>query len=679
MDTPSRQNRSWLAPTVACLFLAGILAPSVSGGPLGPLPPPPPAAAPAPAPNLLTLSSDGSVLAWQKTGSNKTTIHVQGVVPGASGFNLADPRGRLVGADQSSASAGFVEFWDQDLLRGTYTLLGPSPTSQSAVLARPDLTSFATHGNAFAWPMNQTTSDNLTASVGKMCQPAPEEWTSIGQLGLSIRGYDASSPTCALRLGSDAGCLMDLNTPCAWATAWAWAIKICPAGNTTRQCLSWLQQPSSTCGIQVPPCVSCPCPWEIVLQILMQTVSDTLSFVNCLEQTPLQCVHLPPSVCDGACESILNLVLGILGGGGGEHCGAGRIFYAGKYGSWCATPEEILQDSIPDDPVPLVFEPDENQNADSKTQELLKTGLNVPRLAPFLTDPDQNPGGGQGCLLSTCTVVFVHGYARGGAATASYEDWTPIRDYYLTHGYDEFQMVDYYGGACDSTSSATSHGSHDTWFSTPHFSGSGCAAGSSIVHETHSYMEHLAYHLAWWFYDTYGTKKIDVVAHSMGGLLVRYALTMVAMKDPNFPPALNIEDVVTLGTPHKGSSWACWGDTTQEIELCPSSGLMKWLKANAQDPQGATGTDWTLIGADDDDAVSPSSATGMTANHKVEYPNDTGGTANTAYEHSDYYQDDSGAADGDADFQDNDGAWFSWNTAPHSVRWAYYASTDPGW
>ncbi|MCA1811368.1 MAG: hypothetical protein LC623_05085, partial [Halobacteriales archaeon] len=353
-------------------------------------------------------------------------------------------------------------------------------------------------------------------------------------------------------------------------------------------------------------------------------------------------------------------------------CPPGSIPYTGDHGSWCATPAEIVQDQIPNDPVPGVF-PDDDDPSDPVEPNLVP--LPHPDLMP---QPDLEAT--DSCQLSTCTVVFVHGYARDGPSTANYSSWTPIVNYYLAHGYEHAEKVSYYGGDCASTSAAESHpnNKHRIWFASHHASGNGCD-GSPLKHDLDTDLRHLAYHLAWWFYDTYGTKKVDVVAHSMGGLLVRYAIAMVEHKDPNFPPALNIEDIVTMGTPHSGAKLGCLRSDLQGQQMCPSDDTMKWLTAEAQDAQGVAGTDWTLMGADDDDAVSTSSATGMIANHKVQYPNDFGGTANTAYEHSDYYQDNSTAADGDADWQEANGDWHSWNQALHSIRWAFNASVAVNW
>jgi pimeloyl-ACP methyl ester carboxylesterase len=47
-----------------------------------------------------------------------------------------------------------------------------------------------------------------------------------------------------------------------------------------------------------------------------------------------------------------------------------------------------------------------------------------------------------------------------------------------------------------------------------------------------------------------------IVAHSMGGLVAREALRLLAMRNPQLPPDAIIGRLVTLGTPHLGSKLA---------------------------------------------------------------------------------------------------------------------------
>lgn len=50
-----------------------------------------------------------------------------------------------------------------------------------------------------------------------------------------------------------------------------------------------------------------------------------------------------------------------------------------------------------------------------------------------------------------------------------------------------------------------------------------------------------------------GASKIDIVAHSMGGLSTRYYLKFMG-------GAANVDDYITLGSPHHGTIFALYGD-----------------------------------------------------------------------------------------------------------------------
>jgi triacylglycerol esterase/lipase EstA (alpha/beta hydrolase family) len=129
--------------------------------------------------------------------------------------------------------------------------------------------------------------------------------------------------------------------------------------------------------------------------------------------------------------------------------------------------------------------------------------------------------------------------------------------------------------------------------------------------------------LAWDIYNRYSRhgKSVDVVAHSMGGLVIRSALTQVAKKAGGWPPYLYVEDVTTISTPHTGTNWARGCTPVHCRDMRPGSGFIKGLY---QSPQARQGTDWTLIGADDDAIVTTGSAIGMKAGHKVRYADGQG-------------------------------------------------------
>lgn len=55
-----------------------------------------------------------------------------------------------------------------------------------------------------------------------------------------------------------------------------------------------------------------------------------------------------------------------------------------------------------------------------------------------------------------------------------------------------------------------------------------------------------------------GVERVSVVAHSMGGLVTRDALTRDELLARPDPPRPRVDRLITLGTPHAGSPWAGW-------------------------------------------------------------------------------------------------------------------------
>lgn len=131
----------------------------------------------------------------------------------------------------------------------------------------------------------------------------------------------------------------------------------------------------------------------------------------------------------------------------------------------------------------------------------------------------------------------------------------------------------------------------------------------------------LARRWAWWAWREYARegRTLDVVAHSMGGLVVRYALDAVERGRSGYPPSLRIEDVVTLGTPHGGSlaAEACGWRQCREMRV--RSSLISYLGRHARNPQGTGGTQWTVIGSNRDVAVPSGSALAMDTPHRIKY------------------------------------------------------------
>lgn len=199
------------------------------------------------------------------------------------------------------------------------------------------------------------------------------------------------------------------------------------------------------------------------------------------------------------------------------------------------------------------------------------------------------------------------------------------------------------GGKCDHAISH--HGRHDRHFGDydalpvthtktasngPHRGGQG--------HTLNTNIRHLAYHLAWYIHDHYTARKeplgVSIVAHSMGAVVTRYALAMVDHEPRfrhGFRTAVRVNDVVLASGPHRGAPVAqlCPGISAvimpiQCSQLDPGkaddkSSFLWDLNAYGQNPQQATGTDWTLLGSKDDQVVPDWSASYMRAHKKFTY------------------------------------------------------------
>jgi hypothetical protein len=194
------------------------------------------------------------------------------------------------------------------------------------------------------------------------------------------------------------------------------------------------------------------------------------------------------------------------------------------------------------------------------------------------------------------------------------------------------------------------------------------------------HLDRLSCLLAWYIYDNYTQygEPVNVLAHSMGGLLTRYALGATGAGATHFPPKLLwVNNVVTVATPHGGvggvyHTVASWNGSTNGVELDmmdPGNSTYSFMTTIGayQHPQGYLGTRWALIGASDafnlfgdggnvvsyfaspaapfsyddgDGVVSNTSQMAMTADFKVEYGVHNGGgnptevaAWNTQYEH----------------------------------------------
>jgi hypothetical protein len=124
-------------------------------------------------------------------------------------------------------------------------------------------------------------------------------------------------------------------------------------------------------------------------------------------------------------------------------------------------------------------------------------------------------------------------------------------------------------------------------------------------------------------HDTYTSQGItvDVVGYSMGGLIARGAVLGSSTGAAGFAAPIDIEDAVTLGTPHDGANVAAvcfWG---QCATMKPGAADIQWVNT-VGDPQGVKGTEWTVVGSDSDSVSLVDSALHMDVpeERKVRYP-----------------------------------------------------------
>lgn len=266
-------------------------------------------------------------------------------------------------------------------------------------------------------------------------------------------------------------------------------------------------------------------------------------------------------------------------------------------------------------------------------------------------------------------VVYVHGFdATFSPGYDCHAYWDAMADTLEGMGHtDERVTVAYYALDYNCTYDSAHHGSHSTHHAGGHSGGS---------HTRNTSIRHLGYHLAWMIYDHFTSvgKAVDVVGHSMGGLISRYAVAATARGEAGFPPSLLVEDVVTLGTPHAGSDWS-WGCAyTECVEMRPGSSFLGWLATNATDPQATGGTDWTVVGSEDDGIVPATSAVSMAARHKVQYRWYEG------IDHIDYIIDTWNFSDRDVyKMTNNSGVWLTDYNHPRAVKRTDYGFVYGSW
>lgn len=178
-------------------------------------------------------------------------------------------------------------------------------------------------------------------------------------------------------------------------------------------------------------------------------------------------------------------------------------------------------------------------------------------------------------------VLFVHGYNATSSSTNCGGDFDQMIAQLRSQGFTgPMVRVGFYSGDVNCDVNLRSYGSFGD-----------SSSWKSIAKAFSTYV-----------YNTYTSRGItvDVVGYSMGGLIARGAVWGAQKAEAGFAPPIDVEDVVTLGTPHNGAAWysnlCLWG---QCASLKPGATDINWLNQN-RDPQGRYGTDFTTIGSNGD-------------------------------------------------------------------------------
>lgn len=213
-------------------------------------------------------------------------------------------------------------------------------------------------------------------------------------------------------------------------------------------------------------------------------------------------------------------------------------------------------------------------------------------------------------------LILVHGHEADSGVNCR-STWLDLMAHFRWYGYKgSFHPVQYYR--------------NDTGCA-EYFGPGGAPEIMNATSDTR--IQDIAKELAWYIYNTHNKRGtgVNIVAHSMGGLIVRYMIDAVQRKRAGFPPVIVAPSVVTLATPHDGIDYI-WVlcRTGQCDQMDSSSSFIGYLEDNARNPQGGYGTWWSLGGSHADNTVDEGSATSMSIKYKMHWAEDTN------LEHSDF-------------------------------------------
>lgn len=188
-------------------------------------------------------------------------------------------------------------------------------------------------------------------------------------------------------------------------------------------------------------------------------------------------------------------------------------------------------------------------------------------------------------LEAGASVLLIHGFDPWNTGHDCSTIWTQQRDALRALGHTgRIYTVGYYNANrnCERNVSSTVY--------TKNYAGDwrlvqGTANGRNGVLDHNTPIEHAAYRVAWAIAKENadnGSASVRVVAHSLGGLVVRYAVQQASKGHPDFPTLsqMNLTRVWTLGTPHLGTGYANWATPVQGQQMKPSSAFLAGLNGD---------------------------------------------------------------------------------------------------
>jgi hypothetical protein len=304
------------------------------------------------------------------------------------------------------------------------------------------------------------------------------------------------------------------------------------------------------------------------------------------------------------------------------------------------------------------------------------------------------------------TVLLVHGFNAGSIMDCNKSsEFGTLESFLFNNGFSLVASVGFYNADYDCNEYLAGESSHCTgWYDSGNNDGT--------VNED---IRHTTCLLAWfiWDYWTSHGNSIEVIAHSMGGILIRQAMIDTPYVT-QFPPYLYISDVATAGSPHQGISSgsafissidpgiACPGNCVEIAQMEQTNAMMSnmnsktWRSGFGRDPQGSGGTDWTTMSSDYDDVLNPSCDLGTYetlgapmgtvtiyglcglmpgATHFVDYPG-----SSPKYTHGGYLVDTNTTWNADECYSDNNGGtWYCVTNSEHSLYTLMLAVLDSTW